>query len=131
MYKIIIAGSRNFTDYKLLKTKCNEIINDYQNTLSSSDDPSIAIVSGHARGADKLGEQYARENNHYCLVMPADWNKYGKRAGYLRNAEMAKTADALIAFWDGESRGTHHMINLALESNLKTTIINYKEAILT
>jgi hypothetical protein len=106
MYKIIIAGSRDFHDYELLKTETNKLIDEYKNTLNSSDNNSISIISGHARGADKLGEQYAREHNHFCYIMPPDWYMHGKRAGYLRNASMAKEADALIAFWDGQSRGT-------------------------
>ena len=127
MYKIIIAGSRDFHDYELLKIETNKLIDEYKATLNSSDDNSVGIISGHARGADKLGEQYAREHNHFCYVMPADWDKYGKRAGYLRNASMAKEADALIAFWDGQSRGTYHMIELAKKENLKIKVIEYKD----
>jgi len=127
MYKIIIAGSRDFHDYELLKIEVNKFIDEYKTTLSSSDNNSISIVSGHARGADKLGEQYAREHNHFCYVMSADWDKYGKRAGYLRNASMAKEADALIAFWDGQSRGTYHMIELAKKENLKIKVIEHKD----
>lgn len=127
MYKIIIAGSRDFHNYELLKIEVNKFIDEYKATLSASDDNSISIISGHARGADKLGEQYARECNHSCYVMPADWNKYGKRAGYLRNASMAKEADALIAFWDGQSRGTYHMIELAKKENLKIKVVTYKD----
>ncbi len=126
MYKIIIAGSRDFHDYELLKIEVDKFIDEYKATLSASDDNSISIVSGHARGADKLGEQYAREYSYFCYVMPADWDKHGKRAGYLRNASMAKEADALIAFWDGQSRGTYHMIELAKKENLKIKVVEYK-----
>jgi hypothetical protein len=125
MYKIIIAGSRDFHDYELLKIEANKFINQYKATLNDFDDNSILIISGNARGADKLGEQYGQEYNYFCQVMPADWNKYGKRAGYLRNAQMAKEADALIAFWDGQSRGTQHMIELAKKENLKIKIVKY------
>ena len=127
MYKIIIAGSRDFHDYELLKLEANKFINEYKTTLSNLDDNSISIVSGHARGADKLGEQYAREHSYFCYVMPADWDKHGKRAGYLRNASMAKEANALIAFWDGQSRGTYHMIELAKKENLKIKVVTYKD----
>ena len=122
MYKIIIAGSREFSDYELLKTTCDNFLN--ENNLNKTD---IQIISGHARGADKLGEQYARERKHYCYIMPADWNKHGKRAGYLRNADMAQEANALIAFWDGQSRGTAHMLDIAKQANLNVKVILYKE----
>ena len=127
MYKIIIAGSRDFHDYELLKMETNKFIDEYRATLIAIDDSPISIISGHARGADKLGEQYAQEYNHFCYVMPADWEKYGKRAGYLRNASMAKEANALIAFWDGQSRGTYHMIELAKKENLKIKVVKYKD----
>ena len=90
-----------------------------------SNKTSIEIVSGAANGADKLGEKYASEKEYSIKQFPADWNKYGKSAGYKRNEEMARYADALIAFWDGESKGTKHMIDLANKYNLKINIIQY------
>src|SRR5689334_17588586 len=68
------------------------------------------VVSGGARGVDRVGEYWAMTHGISCLVFEADWEKYGKRAGPLRNAAMAKYADALIAVWDGKSRGTANMI---------------------
>jgi len=70
------------------------------------------IVSGGARGVDRLGERYARQRGLPCTVFPAQWGKYGKSAGPIRNAEMAKYADYGVAVWDGESRGTAHMLKL-------------------
>ena len=128
MYKIIVAGSRNFSNYNLLKLELNKFIDEYKNTLNSSDDDKIGIISGHARGADKLGEQYARAHNHFCYIMPANWDKYGKRAGYIRNSKMAEKGNALIAFWDGQSKGTYNMIELAKKAGLKTKIILYEES---
>ena len=101
-YKVIIAGCRDFNDYELLKSKSDYYL---QNKL-----PNVIIVSGHASGADTLGERYAIERGLNCELHPADWNKHGRAAGPIRNAEMAEVADALIAFWDGKSRGTAHMI---------------------
>lgn len=69
-----------------------------------------------------MGERYALERGYSIKKFPADWNTYGKRAGYLINTEMANYADILIAFWDGKSKGTHHMINLARRANLKVDI---------
>jgi len=83
---------------------------------------SIEIVSGGAKGADQLGEQYAKENNYNLRIFPADWDKYGKKAGYIRNEEMAKYADACVCFWDGKSKGTKMMIELAKKYKLKTRL---------
>ena len=91
---IIIAGSRNFNDYNLLKSSCDNLLTQFTN---------IEIVSGTARGADKLGERYAREKGYDIKQFPANWDKFGKSAGYIRNDEMAQYADMLIAFWDGAS----------------------------
>ena len=112
--KIIIAGSRNFNDYNLLKTSCDNLLTQFTN---------IEIVSGTARGADKLGERYAREKGYDIKEFPANWDKFGKSAGYIRNDEMAQYADMLISFWDGTSRGTKHMIDLANKRSIKVMVI--------
>lgn len=98
--KIIVAGSRSFTDSKLLTEKLDFFFSKITPT----------IISGRASGADQLGEKYAEERGLDLILMPADWYKYGRSAGYRRNTEMAKVADGLVAFWDGESKGTGHMI---------------------
>jgi hypothetical protein len=109
--KIIIAGSRNFTDYQTLKKCCDQIL---------QDQTDIEIVSGaHYKGADKLGEQYAKERAYKLTQFPADWKRFGRAAGPKRNEQMANYANALIAFWDGESKGTKHMIKLAKNNNLE------------
>ena len=102
--KVIIAGSRLFKDYELLRQKCDQAL------LNKLD---VEIVSGGCEGADKLGERYAVERGCSIKEMPADWKKHGKSAGPIRNEQMAKYADALIAFWDGKSKGTKNMIDLA------------------
>ena len=117
MFKVIIAGGRDFKDYDLLKTKLNKIL--------SNINTQIVIVSGKARGADSLGERYANEMGYEVAEFPANWDKYGKRAGYIRNEEMAKYADACVCFWDGKSKGTKHMIDLANKHNLKLRVISY------
>lgn len=116
--KVIIAGGRDFNDYSLLKESCDQILSDLNN---------IEIISGRARGADSLGEDYALERGYDCTIFPADWEKYGKAAGYKRNSEMADFADLLIAFWDGTSKGTEHMINIARKKGLDIKIINYEK----
>ncbi len=101
-YKLIVAGSRNFQNYPLLKVKLDLFL---KGRL-----PFVEIVSGHAQGADQLGEKYAQERGLVLKTFPAEWAKWGRGAGLLRNGEMAAYADALIAFWDGKSRGTADMI---------------------
>lgn len=106
--RTIIAGSRGVTDYaEVLKA------------VTQTPWRPTAILSGTARGADRLGERWARENGIPIEKFPANWDAFGKRAGYLRNAEMAQNADALIALWDGRSRGTKHMIDLAEKAGLR------------
>jgi len=111
--KVIIAGSRGFNNYETLCKVCDYML---------SKQKEIEIVSGTASGADKLGELYAKLNEHSLKKFPADWDNIGKSAGYVRNEQMAKYADALIAFWDGKSRGTKHMIDLATKYKLKVKV---------
>lgn len=114
--KIIIAGGRDFKDYELLKRICNDILPEFKN---------VSLVSGTARGADRLGERYAEENGYKVEKFPANWKRNGKAAGYMRNIEMAKYADGLIAFWDNDSRGTGSMIGFASEYKLMTVVSYY------
>jgi hypothetical protein len=114
--KIIIAGGRDFTDYAYLTEKVKHLLSEQTN---------IEIVSGCAQGADSLGAQYAKENNIPLKLFPAQWDLYGKSAGYKRNLQMAEYADALIAFWDGKSKGTKNMLYLAQFLELNVRIIKY------
>ncbi|MCR5712639.1 MAG: DUF2493 domain-containing protein [Prevotella sp.] len=119
-FRVIIAGTRDFSDYLLLRDKCDTILS------GKKGDNNIVIVSGTARGADRLGERYARERGYEVRQFPADWMNDEKKAGPIRNAKMADNADALIAFWDGTSRGTKHMIDTALAKGLTVRVINFK-----
>lgn len=83
----------------------------------------VEIASGCARGADKLGELYAEQRGYQVIKFPADWDRHGKSAGYIRNEQMAKYANALVAFWDGTSRGTKHMIGLAKKHGITVRVI--------
>lgn len=127
--RIIIAGSREFNNYDLLRTEVLKIVKDLKLKGFNIDKENVQIISGTARGADKLGERFANEFKLKLVQFPADWN-LGKQAGYLRNAEMSKYAKQdkeigiLIAFWNG-SNGTKHMIDLANKDNLKTYIIRF------
>lgn len=119
--KIIIAGGRDFSDYDKL---CKEV--DF--ALSKCEISRVEIVSGAAKGADSLGEKYARDHGIKLKQFSADWEKYGKAAGYKRNSEMGNYADALIAFWDGKSKGTFNMINIANKKGLQVRIVKYESA---
>ena len=118
-YKVIIAGGRHFNDYELLKEKCDYYL---QHKLQEG---RVVIISGHATGADFLGERYAQERGLSIDAHSADWNQHGRAAGPIRNAEMAEVADALIAFWDGVSRGTKNMIDTAKSKGLKVAVVKY------
>lgn len=110
MFKVIVAGSRYFTDYAFVKS----VLDDY---LSNQTD--VEIVSGCAQGTDRLGEQYAEENGLPVKRFPADWNTYGRAAGPIRNKQMAEYADVLVLFWNGSSPGSKNMLKNAKEMNLK------------
>jgi predicted Rossmann fold nucleotide-binding protein DprA/Smf involved in DNA uptake len=102
----------------MLRKVCDEILKKQK---------SIQVVSGMARGADQLGLDYANEKGLKVYCFPADWEKHGKKAGYIRNQQMADFADALIAFWDGQSPGTKMMIDLAEKQGLQIKVYNYGE----
>lgn len=119
-FKVIIAGSRGFSNYKLLKEKCNEYLREKRKEYN------IIIISGGARGADFYGEKYAQDEGFSLEVFTANWNKFGKSAGFRRNEQMAEVADALIAFWDGKSHGTKHMIEIMENKKLLVRVVNYE-----
>jgi hypothetical protein len=114
--KVIIAGSRDYTDYALVKNAVTAIANE-------SDLKITEIVSGGARGVDALGERYAREHNFPCNRFPADWNQYGLSAGPRRNQEMARHGDVLIAFTSG-GPGTTNMIQAMRRTGKPVFIVN-------
>ena len=120
--RIIIAGTRTFSDYNLLR---NAMIKEF-GQLSVSEIAQMKIISGCCQGADQLGEEFAKKNTLVCIKFPADWKKYGKKAGPIRNEERAKYAaeehGILMAFWDGKSRGTQNMIQTAEKHGLAVHI---------
>ena len=134
--RLIIAGSRNFNDYQYLSEMATGVISDYVDETEafsgkridedSSIDNHITIISGTAKGADRLGEKFAKEEGLGLECYPAQWDIYGKSAGYRRNEQMAKTGTHLLAFWDGKSRGTKHMIDLAQYHGLKVHVARFK-----
>ena len=113
--KVIIAGSRTITSYLTVVTAFQEC----------PFGPATEIVSGGAIGVDKLGERIATEWELDLVIFKPNWKKYGKAAGFLRNQKMGDYADALIAVWDGKSRGTKQMIEY-MESLNKKVYIHYE-----
>lgn len=113
--KIAIIGSRSFNNYALL----GEILNDVKDRVT-------LIVSGGANGADKFGERWAKEFKKKTKIFLPDWNAYGKAAGPIRNEKIVKEADVVLAFWDGESRGTKNAIETAQKLNKEVIVIEYK-----
>ena len=114
-YRLIVAGSRDFDDYHLLCRKLDKICRKLDNIL---------VISGGARGADKLGERWAFERGWSIRVYHPDYKKYGKEAPFVRNTEMADDGQALVAFWNGSSNGTKDMIKKARKAGLKVKIIH-------
>lgn len=113
--RIIVAGGRDFDNYGLLYSVLTEYIGSNE----------VVIISG----ADRLGERFAADNDIEVRRFPANWNEYGKSAGIIRNCEMANYAGqatgVLFAFWDGESRGTKHMITIAKKRGLEVHVVEY------
>jgi len=104
--KVIIAGSRSFdSDINLIGMVMDAVL--------KSKFQITEVVSGGARGVDQAGEYFAQLYNIPCKIFYPDWNKHGKAAGVIRNADMAEYSEALIVLWDGESKGTANMIKRA------------------
>jgi len=118
--KLIIAGGRDFVDMSYAIECINRLID--QGKIKEE---GLEIVSGMARGADTVAINIAKSNNLTLHEFPADWDKHGKAAGYLRNIDMAKFSDALVAFWDGQSKGTEHMIQTMRSKNKPVYVFRY------
>jgi hypothetical protein len=111
--KLIVAGSREISNRELIYKHLDLYINT----------PNLIIVSGKARGPDTIGEEWAKERKILVKEFPADWDFYGKSAGFIRNQQMAEFADELIVFWDGVSKGTKHMLSCMLKVNKPSKVI--------
>lgn len=143
--KLIIAGGRDFEDKVLAVnsfmaliaevnytstptvTQTNTITEQHNDTKSIvvRENPFTEIVSGGARGADRVGEFVAKFYNIPVKRFIPDWDGLGKKAGYVRNVEMAEYADGLLVFWDKKSKGSEHMIKVANLKGLLVKVILY------
>lgn len=110
---VAIVGSRTFTDYELMKSKCGFV------------SPEDCIVSGGARGADSLAKKLSGDIGCHYVEYPADWDTHGKSAGYIRNKDIVDHADIVVAFWDGKSKGTKHTIDIANSQQVLTVVHKY------
>lgn len=121
--RVIVAGGRKYDNYPLLCAKLDALLAQLEG--------EVVIVSGGAGGADALGERYARERSLFVMRMPVStwlWDSRGRGAGPARNMLMAEIATHVVVFWDGQSRGSKHMIDIATELGLPLRVILYKEA---
>jgi hypothetical protein len=114
--KTIIAGSRTISSPLYL-----------EKALECCPWKITAVVSGGAQGVDQLGEAWAYKNNIPVTMYLPEWEEHGKKAGFVRNIQMAQNAEALLAVWDGESKGTKHMIDVARAHNLKVFIFSLQQ----
>ena len=118
-YKLIVAGSRGFNDYELL---CRVLVAMGDVEFA---DHNVSIVSGMARGADQLAVRFAVTHDIKLYKFPANWDGLGKRAGFIRNTQMGNFADGLLAFWDGQSNGTKHMVDYMHQLKKPVHLIKY------
>ncbi|MBQ4631289.1 MAG: DUF2493 domain-containing protein [Clostridia bacterium] len=118
-FKLVIAGSRDFNDYNLLSTTLDEVVAELKA------DYNITIVSGTANGADKFGEKYAEKHGLKIERHPANWGRFGRGAGPIRNAEMVKESNGVIVFWNGESAGAKNIIECAKAEGNLVRVVEY------
>lgn len=114
---LIVAGSREFSDYLLLKTILDKVIKGRKD---------ICIISGACKGPDLMGEKYARDNGLDVKIFLPDWS-ISRKAGPIRNKAMAEVAHKCICFYDGVSRGTKSMMNICKEKSIPCMVVLYNE----
>ena len=120
--RVIVAGGRDFDDYALLEKELDRLFwgEDF------CGDGQIKILSGMAPGADTLAIRYANEHELTKILFPANWKYHHRMAGFLRNEDMVALATHLVAFWDGRSHGTKHIIDLARAKGIPYQVIAYQ-----
>ncbi len=114
--KLIVAGSRRITDYNVVKEAIDGLV--------AQGMAITTIIEGTARGVDRLASRYAQEHALENIRVPAEWKLYQRGAGIQRNRRMAEMGDAMLALWDGRSRGTMNMIQIAKSLGLPVTVVN-------
>ncbi len=114
--KVAIVGSRQFGERA---AEVRQQIADYIAELPRGDE----IVTGGALGADAWAEFFAKRDSRPVHVFPADWQRYGRRAGAVRNKQIVDAADRVVAFWDGKSPGTKITIDMATRAGKPVEVI--------
>lgn len=114
--KVIIAGSRTIDSYRVV-----------DDAIKEAAFPIAEVVAGGAPGVDALAERWAVINEIPLKLFPAEWGSWGSAAGFYRNRQMAEYADALIAVWDGKSKGTANMIEQAKMRGLKIFVKIFRD----
>ena len=120
-YRVIVAGSRVFFDYELMCRELDKLFNESRMFAGRE----IKIISGMADGADSLAIRYADERKLTKILFPANWKRYSRVAGFLRNEDMLSVATHLVAFWDGKSSGTYHMIEIAQAKGIPVWVVKH------
>lgn len=113
MKKLLVSGSRTITD----KHKVFQALDEMISVMLKGED--VTIIEGGAKGVDRLARLYAIERNIPYEEHPADWDKNGRAAGYIRNVEMVKEADVALIIWDGKSKGTAHAMKMCEKKGVK------------
>lgn len=116
--RILVCGGRDYADRDCL---C------YVLNLTLGELGAFTVVQGDCRGADRMAGDWAIKHGMKVEVYPANWDVHGKAAGFIRNKEMVEVADRVIAFWDGQSKGTAHTIELAQSRNIPVYVVKYKQ----
>lgn len=118
--RLLIAGTREFNDYDFLRRNMDYVVKE------ALQEYEIEVISGTARGADRLGERWAADRGYKVIRFPADWDQFGKRAGMIRNQDMVNCADYAVYFWDGTSPGTKVCIDMAKRKEIPVLVIEYE-----
>lgn len=119
-YRAVVCGGRDYNNYGRVRLALDPLLQ-----AATNAGYSLVIVSGGAKGADKLGELWAQRRGVTLRVVPADWDAHGKQAGFIRNRQMAEIAHLVVAFWDQKSKGTANMIDEANRRKLLLWLYTY------
>ena len=119
-FKLIVAGGREYADAGQLEAEIRHLAD------GELKHHAVSLVSGMARGADLLAYEFAKANQVVCYEFPANWKAQPRAAGFIRNRDMANFSDGLLAFWDGKSRGTQHMIDTMENLGKPVRIVRYE-----
>ena len=123
MFSLGVVGSRSFHDYEVLEYEIDKI---FRGKKRAEPNRNMCIVSGGARGADRLAKRYADEHEdvEYIEYKP-DWEAHGKRAGFMRNVEIVKESNMVLAFWNGKSKGTKHTMGIAQSLDKRLKVVRF------